>query len=211
MVSNTPDSDQDTPSPRDPHATHRAQILDATERELARLGFSELSVARILGSAGVSRATYAACFASKEEVLVALVERSFRALREAVEQTRAASDGPSALRGRISELGRVLERHRSVLLAALDGWNTMPNVRAAWIAEIGSLTSIAAAEIATRRTERGEPVDDAGPVAVALVWTTERCAWAAALGVDRAFTDASGLADVIAQLWSIPLYGATPA
>jgi AcrR family transcriptional regulator len=57
------------------HESKRNAILDATERLLEAKGFERMSLADLLASLGMSKGAFYHYFESKQEVLVALVER----------------------------------------------------------------------------------------------------------------------------------------
>lgn len=72
-----------------------ASILDATARLLARYGYSKTTIEDVAREAGIGKGSVYLHFASKEEVVLSLVDR---AVREVLDELRAiaAEDGASA-------------------------------------------------------------------------------------------------------------------
>lgn len=104
-----------------------ARILDATSRLLARYGYSKTTIDDVAREAGIGKGSVYLHFASKEEIVLSLVDR---AVQEVLDELRtiAAEDASAADRMRrmlaVRVLGRIL-RFRSYstslhdLLAAL--------------------------------------------------------------------------------------------
>lgn len=92
-------------------------ILDAAERLLAR--HAQASIAAVAGEAGVSRVTVYAHFATREDLLEALVERAVERASAGLEAVRP-DDGPApeALERMIDAALRELGHHVAIAQAA---------------------------------------------------------------------------------------------
>jgi len=93
------------------------QIIDAAAQVFARDGIDGANMADIAEAAGVSKATIYHYFASKEEVIAALVNRVFSLDRTSVDQLR---DGDRSVRERLltyaAKLAALFKENRELLL-----------------------------------------------------------------------------------------------
>jgi AcrR family transcriptional regulator len=88
---------------------HRAQILDAAERLLGRYGYRKMTVDDLAAEAGIGKGTVYLSFSSKEEVILATVDRIVDAALEEMQRIAAsAATAPETLRAML--LARVLVR-----------------------------------------------------------------------------------------------------
>jgi TetR/AcrR family transcriptional regulator, mexCD-oprJ operon repressor len=96
-----------------------AAILDAAERILRRR--AQLTIAAVAGEAGVSRVTLYSHFATRGELIEAVVARATRAAAESLEQANpAAGDPVEALERVISVAWDELDRHEAIRRAAAE-------------------------------------------------------------------------------------------
>jgi TetR/AcrR family transcriptional regulator, mexCD-oprJ operon repressor len=94
-------------------------ILDATERLLGK--HRQVSVSAVAAESGLSRVTVYAHFATRNELLEAVVERAVERASEALEAAEPDSGPPrEALERMINVSWRELERHRSTARAASE-------------------------------------------------------------------------------------------
>jgi AcrR family transcriptional regulator len=187
-----------------------ASILNATQRLLGQMGFRELSVARIVREARVSRAEFSALYPTKQAVLIALVTRSLHRIADLVARAgerRAQPESEARIRALILDTAGDLRAERAVLRAAVMNWHAIPELRSAWIAEMERFIASTAASIERSRGARAAAPSalDSSRLAAALVWSTERCVCVAALGESEAFSDDGALADALARMWSAAL------
>ncbi|HEX8163494.1 MAG TPA: TetR/AcrR family transcriptional regulator [Pyrinomonadaceae bacterium] len=91
----------------------RDAILDATDRLLARYGYSKMTVEDIAREVGIGKGSVYLHFASKEEIVLSRVDRIVERLKERLRAV-AASDADAGIRLRLMLLARVLYRFDSV-------------------------------------------------------------------------------------------------
>lgn len=90
----------------------RARILAATERVCIARGVASARMEEIAAEAKVSKGTLYRYFASKDDLLVAMVIESFDSGRREVDRARPVGLGPRAVLEHVLEgLGQVLARH----------------------------------------------------------------------------------------------------
>jgi AcrR family transcriptional regulator len=186
-------------------------ILDAGERLLETVPLHELSVARVINEAGVSRATFYFYFSSKFAVLTALVARAVDEIYAAIQPYLDDSPGVSLetrLRRRIAASAEVWKAHRSVLRATSENWDAYPELRTLWLDVIERLTEGIASEIDHERASgQAAPGTDSRQLAATLVWAIERCLYVAGLGVHDYLSDEQETVAVITSMWIAAVYG----
>jgi TetR/AcrR family transcriptional regulator, mexCD-oprJ operon repressor len=92
-------------------------ILDAAERLLAR--GSQATIVAVANEAGVSRVTVYAHFATREELLEAVVERAVQRTTEALDAVEPERGPPLEALGRVLQVGwRDLDRNDAIAQAA---------------------------------------------------------------------------------------------
>jgi AcrR family transcriptional regulator len=118
----------------------RAAILSALERLLQEHPLDAVSVAQVLGEAGVSRATFYFYFSSKDNAFVALLTRltdvaipAFEALLGDVERRR------TRLREDMAAWLAIEPPHQAVLRNAVEEWPRRPELRDSYLAAHGRL------------------------------------------------------------------------
>ena len=121
--------------PRD--ESNRIAILDATERLLAQQALPDVRVAQIIADAGVARGTFYLYFPSKNAVVAALLERAMGEIFEAVRWFFDRTDDVApreALTRTINDGASIWRNHRIVLRAAVENWNSVPELAEQWLA-----------------------------------------------------------------------------
>jgi AcrR family transcriptional regulator len=137
------------------------QILSAAERVFARRGYGETSLRQLMAAARVSTTAFYARFASKEAVLIALVERLLGELHRAV--------GAALLQARSSE--EAIERGSDAVIETLAGHERLvalilgeglasPSVRKGLGRAFGSLAELLAAQLAGAAQATGAKIED---------------------------------------------------
>ncbi|KWX61944.1 TetR/AcrR family transcriptional regulator [Mycobacterium sp. NAZ190054] len=151
------------------------QLLDAAERLLAERGYADMTVGEIAEKAGISRAALYFYFASKQDVLIALVARTVQALQEksgaALTDTAPIEEVISTALDRTVQLWR---EHGVVMRAAVDLSSTVPEIDQLWT----GTADVFAEAITAILSRAGVPSGD-GPAAApalgrALCWMIER-------------------------------------
>lgn len=130
-----------TPDPRPPtfiEQARRAQLIDATITLLARHGYAGTSLARIAGSAKISKATVLYHFPSKDAVVRAAYESVIEGLTTEVGAAVAAHTGAAALeayvRSLVGHLHERPERARVITeaIGGAEGVTDSPGAPARW-------------------------------------------------------------------------------
>ena len=181
------------------------RILDAT-RALLRRGqpVAQLSIGRIVTEAGVSRATFYACFSDKHAVIASLAQQSL-AWREDV-SAEALAD-PGLTRPTLDELMRAVVGHwranRVVLAAIIELAEHDPAIQNAWRAAISEIAGQTAAHLRARWRDSLDAPDDPAAVATALTWMFERCCHQLVVDAASAETVALAISEI---LWRTSTY-----
>jgi TetR/AcrR family transcriptional regulator, ethionamide resistance regulator len=189
-------------------AAERA-ILGTAERLLDSAPLGEVSVEAIARGAGISRSSFYFYFASKEDVLLALVDRAIGWLEERVTAAAAtvADDPQRGIEDGIAATALLWREHEGVLRAAIATAETDDRVRAAWDATLQRFVDVNAAMIRAERA-RGGAAGTASPeeLATALVLLSERAFHAAAAGGDVALP-ADRIVPVLTEVWRRAIFG----
>lgn len=197
-----------TSSNRKGDANERA-IIDTAERLLADVPLTDISVADLARGAGISRSSFYFYFASKHDVLLALLDESAGELRVAVEAMAAgvAEDPRTHVTAGIEATGRLWREHGPALRGIVAAAQTDEAVNAIWSTLVQRFVDVNAAMIRAER-ERGAAPDD-GPsaeqLATALVRLNEHTFHLASAGVPPALGDDA--AAVLTEIWLRAIYG----
>jgi TetR/AcrR family transcriptional regulator, ethionamide resistance regulator len=186
-----------------------AAVLAATSELLETVPLAQLSVARILAVAGVSRTSFYEHFTSKEDVVVKLVRSISAEVAEEIEPM-FARDGrvpEQAFREGLSRLLRVSARHAPLVLAASEEWPAVPELQRLWFRMHGELTRRLADLIAAERAAGHAPDGaDAEALAACLVWTAERACHVAMTGEIPGLSGHDALIEPLVQLYVGTIY-----
>lgn len=79
--------------------TERKMVMDAAVRVMGRSGYSRMSVAAVLAEAGLSTRSFYRHFASKQDLLRALMEREIASVQRSLQRAVAAAPDPVAALG----------------------------------------------------------------------------------------------------------------
>jgi AcrR family transcriptional regulator len=175
------------------------EILAATQHLLASGGsVATLSVATIIAEAGVSRATFYACFPDKHAVIGGLAQDAL-AWREEIYAEVLAD--PELTHPRLDELMLSIVGHwqtnRSVLAAIIELAEHDPATREHWRTAVTQIAEQAAEQFRIRWT--GSPDQPANPdaMAAAFTWMLERCCHQLVTDDDSAETTALAMSEII--------------
>ncbi|GAA4675521.1 TetR/AcrR family transcriptional regulator [Gordonia humi] len=198
--------------PREFDGTTAAEqaVFDATERLLGETSLQDLTVAKILPEAGLSRANFYHYFASKHDVLVALVARMFD---DSYGDDAPWSSTPGRDRARRMgvSLASTLEmwsRHGAVIGAVIEHMHSQPAVGAAWQKMFAQFVDTVAEQIRYERESGSAP--DGAPadmVASFLVGAVERSFYVSTRGLDARIPTVEGIAESMRALNEAAIYG----
>jgi AcrR family transcriptional regulator len=185
-------------------------ILATAERLLEERSLSEISVEDLAKGAGISRPSFYFYFASKDAVLLTLVERM---VEEAAANREAGiaklpEDPRAGLRLTLQGSFEVFGSRRAVTLAAAELRTSNAEARQLWAQVMEGWIDDAAAVIEAERARGAAP---SGPpardLATALIQMNERAHYATFSGEQPALADAQ-LLDVLVEIWMRAIYGA---
>jgi len=155
----------------------RGQLLAALEELLAEERYTEVSVERIVGAAGISRSTFYVYFEDKGDLLRVLTED---VISELIEAARVWWDLPASasndeVRAALRGLFDVYRRHEPLLAAVVETTTYDDRVRERFAAMMRTAIDGVAAHVrAGQRDGFVHPDLDAERVAAWLTWMTER-------------------------------------
>lgn len=187
----------------------REEILGATARLLGQGGpVASLSIDRIVAEAGVSRATFYACFQDKHAVVSQLAQEAL-AWRDDIHAEVLAD--PGLTRARLDELLRAIVEHwrtnRAVLAAIVELAEHDPAMREGWRAAVSQVAEQAAAQFTRRWHNSPNAPPDPDAIATAFTWMFERCCHQLVTDDASAETVALAISEI---LWRILDYRAAP-
>jgi AcrR family transcriptional regulator len=152
------------------------QILDAAEHLLATRGYADMTVGEIAEAAGITRGALYFYFASKQDVLIALVARTVQALQEksgaALTATAPIEEVISTALERTVQLWRA---HGVVMRAAVDLGSTVPEIDQLWTGTADVFAEAITAVLVRGGVPLGDGPGGAPALGRALCWMIERC------------------------------------
>jgi len=192
----------------------REAILDATEYLLAQQRFDKLSVADILSSARVSRASFYFYFESKYAVLGELVRHVVKQA-QTVAQPWVEEDIESpehTLQQGTSQGLQLWMKHAPVLRAIVENWQSDERLAVLWLEMMEGFTTAATHRIERDRATGRAPLTDvdASTLASTLTWMSERIYYLAAIG-HPAFHDEQQVIDILTDVWLSVIYNGPPS
>jgi AcrR family transcriptional regulator len=192
----------------------RRAILDATEHVLDRIPVHDLSVAQIIDEARIARATFYAYFASKYEVVAALLDdvmlEMYELLLPYVERPRDVEPA-NAIHEVLSKSARLWHRHASLFRAVHDHRHAVPELGEQWLRVTEQFTDAVAVEIDRDVAGGLAPGGrDTRQLAASLVWSTEHLLYIAGSGLDQDLPSESEIIPTLVNLWMGAIY-TTPA
>jgi TetR/AcrR family transcriptional regulator, ethionamide resistance regulator len=187
------------------------EILETAERLLEERPLSEISVDDLARGAGISRPTFYFYFASKDAVVLTIVDRLVAAAagsREEAIATLAEDEARAGLRKALAELYAAFRARKAVTLAAAELRTVNEEARQLWtqVMEgwVGDVTAVIEAERARGAAPPGQPARD---LAIALVQMNERVQYASFAGESPSLDD-ERVIDVLVDIWLRAIYGA---
>ena len=188
-------------------------ILATAERLLGDRPLGAISVDDLARGAGISRPTFYFYFASKDAVLLSLLDR---VVAEADAATREAFDRPASgpregWRRVITAYHETFRAHRALTLAWAEARSSNTEIRNLWAGVVESwvqrCTSAIEAERSRGAAPDGPPARD---LAVVLTSTNERVLYATFSGDGPALAE-TGVVDVLLEVWLRTIYRSSPA
>ncbi|UBU09155.1 TetR/AcrR family transcriptional regulator [Nonomuraea gerenzanensis] len=184
-------------------AASEAQLLSAVERLLGRgEPFTEISVQRIIGEAGVSRATFYAHFRGKSELLVRLARRLHASLLEMARQwdPGAGEDGADRYARFFAEVITMHRAHWPVIAAVREVAAYDPDVSDFYTADLEGFDEHVLGTLLAEQKAGTTPADlDAAAASRIIVWGGAQ-AIARHISVDDGSGDAS-FARELGRIW----------
>ena len=214
------------PAPANPNVTPRTRsrrtpkvsgderertILATFEELLQERSLHEISIDDIARGAGISRPTFYFYFASKEAVLLSLLERMLAAASATRGDTlhRLPEDPPARLRESLTAYYDVFRAHRAVTLAGADAAASSAEVRDVWGHIMEAWVQETAAAIESERARGAAPPGvPARDLAISLLLMNERVFHTAFAGHPPAVGE-DDVVDVLVSVWLSAIYGTT--
>ena len=205
----TPRRQRESHRPAD-RSSVRDRIMQATRELLETHRFADLSVATILSTSGAAKGSFYFYFASKEDLLAALVQEAVGAALDAAENWTVVDsdrDPIEALRAGTLAGAQLWRKHSAILRAIVEATGTDAPLDKMWRTQMDRFTQVALrrldgdAEAAAWLVER-----DPLPIVTALTWLGERVYYLSATNT-APFTTERVVVDVLTDAWALALYG----
>ena len=188
-------------------------ILATAERLLSERPLSAISVDDLARGAGISRPTFYFYFASKDAVLLSLLDR---VVSEADEAGGAAFDVPptgprEGWRRVITAYHDTFRAHRALTLAWAEARSTNAEVRRLWAQVVDAWVDRCADAVESERARGAAPPGPpARDLAIVLTSMNERVLYASFSGDGPAVAE-DAVVDVLLETWLRAIYGTAPA
>ncbi|MDT5105659.1 MAG: TetR/AcrR family transcriptional regulator, ethionamide resistance regulator [Mycobacterium sp.] len=186
-----------------------AAILATAEGLLEHKKFADISVDDLAKGAGLSRPTFYFYFASKEAVLLSLMEPLIQQADKEFDGAtqRLPADPRRVWRNGIKTFFTTFGSHSVLARAATEALATSPDVRAVWSAFMQKWINQTAAMIAAER-QRGAAPDTipARDLATSLNLMNER-AMTATLVAEEGAVARDRMVDTLTHIWLTSIYG----
>jgi TetR/AcrR family transcriptional regulator, ethionamide resistance regulator len=186
----------------------QAAILATAERLLAHRPISDISIDDLARGAGISRPTFYFYFASKDAVLLSLLDRVIEQAEEAALPVfdRLAEEPAGTWRRAIDTFFTTFESHRSVTIAVTHAAATNDEVRDLWSTVMeGWVQHTSAAIEAERDRGTAPPGIPARDLAIALNSMNERVLHATFTGQQPAI-HGSDVVGALVTVWLTAIY-----
>lgn len=184
-------------------------ILVTAEALLAERGFDDISIEDLARGAGISRPTFYFYFASKDEVLLALLDRVITEVEHRVGGLPRdfESDPAGAWTRSIGMFVEVFVAHRGVATAAIAARARNDEVRVLWSKSMQSWADFSTEVILSEQARGAAPGGiDAHDLAVSLNLMNERVITAVLNKESPAIAESRAL-DVLSTIWIRSIYG----
>ena len=196
-----------------PSGDERQQaILDTAARLIQQRSFADISVDDLAKGAGISRPTFYFYFASKEAVLLSLmdplIKRADTGFDHAMDTMPA--EPHQAIRRGIEIFFSSFGSHPATARAGAEAVNSSPEFRAIWAALMQKWIGLTAALITAERQRGAAPETlPALDLATSLNLMNEKMMMATLAG-DRPAVDHDRVVDTLTHIWLISIYGSAP-
>ncbi|XAS62750.1 TetR/AcrR family transcriptional regulator [Micrococcaceae bacterium Sec5.8] len=184
-------------------------ILVTAEALLGERGFDDISIEDLARGAGISRPTFYFYFASKDEVLLALLDRVITEVEHGVGDLPRdfGSDPAGAWTRSIGMFVDVFVAHRGVATAAIAARARNDEVRALWSKSMQSWADFSTDVIRAEQARGAAPAGiDPHDLAVSLNLMNERVITAVLNQESPAIAESRAL-DVLSTIWIRSIYG----
>jgi AcrR family transcriptional regulator len=179
-------------------------VFKATESLLAAQPFGELSVAQIIDKAGISRGSFYKYFSSKLGVIAGLLVSVMDAVFDTAAPflVRPGVSLAESLRTSMTNAMDVWTEHRILLRVVMENWPASMELEAQWCGAMAHFAEAVATEIdqerEAARLPAGLPSDH---LAMALIWSTERCLYIAGRQAEQSSADERAQIDALVAMW----------
>lgn len=196
-----------------PSGDERQQaILDTAARLIQQRSFADISVDDLAKGAGISRPTFYFYFASKEAVLLSLmdplIKRADPGFAHAMDTMPA--EPHQAIRRGIEIFFSSFGSHPATARAGAEAVNSSPEFRAIWAALMQKWIGLTAALITAERQRGAAPETlPALDLATSLNLMNEKMMMATLAG-DRPAVDHDRVVDTLTHIWLTSIYGSAP-
>lgn len=181
-------------------------VFEATERLLGERPLHEIAVAQIIATAGLSRATFYHYFASKHDVVVALLQRILAEHDGNADDVRISDDGAGADRAGAMDAGlratmQLWSGHGAVICAIVENMHAVPELRDAWRAMLEHVVRSVSDHVRDERERfaSGAPVP-AETIATVVVCGAERTFYVASRGLEPRLPDVDRACDALVAM-----------
>ena len=183
-------------------------ILSTAERLLDGRSLDDIPIEELASGAGISRSNFYFYFASKDAVLLALLDRVITEVQHRVAALPRdfEHDPQGAWRRSIGVFVDVFSAHRAVSVAAIGARGRSPEIEALWSRSMQAWVDFSREVIAGEQARGAAPAGiSAGDLAVSLNLMNERVLVAALAGETLAVAPDAVL-DVLAGIWLRAIY-----
>ncbi len=187
-------------------------ILETAERLLEERSLSEISVDDLARGVGISRPTFYFYFASKDAVLLTLLERAIAEADNALQQlsVERPADRHEIWRHGINAFFQTFGAHRAVCAATVAATSANSEARELWARSMQRWIDHIAVVIEAERADGAAPVTvPAAELSTALNLMNESVMTAAFAGHKPSIPDHRVL-DNLVHIWTTSIYGDTP-
>lgn len=196
-----------------PSGDERQQaILDTAARLIEHRSFAEISVDDLAKGAGISRPTFYFYFASKEAVLLSLMDPLIKRADTGFDNAMDTmpTEPHEAIRRGIEIFFSSFGSHPATARAGAEAVNSSPEFRAIWAGLMQKWIGLTAALINAER-QRGAAPDTlpALDLATSLNLMNEKMMMATLAG-DRPSVDHDRVVDTLTHIWLTSIYGTAP-
>lgn len=196
-----------------PSGDERQQaILDTASRLIQQRSFADISVDDLAKGAGISRPTFYFYFASKEAVLLSLmdplIKRADTGFDNAMDSMHA--EPHRAIRRGIELFFSSFGSHPATARAGAEAVNSSPEFRAIWAGLMQKWIGLTAALITAERQRGAAPETlPALDLATSLNLMNEKMMLATLAG-DRPSVEHDRVVDTLTHIWLTSIYGVAP-